>query len=402
MTTHRCFHNRIFNFILLNFLLYVKYLSGNLNIIHHPYKSIDGIHLYRKIINPHPFKYLINPGQNICGKNHGKDVFLLIVVNTEPTRLINRNIIRETWAKRTLFHDVRVLFLIGIHSNSTINDKIKLESNIYQDILQENFQDSYKNLTHKGIMSLKWANEYCSNAKYYMKTDDDITLNLFTLLINLKRLGNRAPKRSVICQVNLEGVMKVIRNPKSKWYLSPNDYKYEYFKTYCAGLAYIITFDLIENMFELSRHVKFVWVDDFFMSGILPIVVGAKFLSIYQYYSVFEHPKKIIEDILYKKSIRTKIVFHHQRDPNVRNLIWFYVKEKMLNEYLFKARFSFDEKHLINEYCGYLDNYYWTHYDYWDRILDKKWINYGNQSYLIRSQFMNAITNKWHFENIIY
>jgi hypothetical protein len=395
--THRYFYKKLVFYILFNFVFY-KLLSGKN--VDHPYKIIDGIGLYRKIVNPHPFKYLINPGQNICGQDHGKQVFLLIVVNTEPSRLQNRNTIRETWAKRTLFPDVRVLFLIGMPSKPKIIDRIKLESNLYQDILQEDFQDSYKNLTYKGIMSLKWASEYCSNAKYYMKTDDDVTLNLFTLLINLKKLKKNVSK-SVICQVNLEGAMKVIRNPKSKWYLSSKDYKYKYFKTYCAGLAYIITFDLIRTMLSLSYHVRFIWIDDFFMSGILPLVAQAKYFTIFQYYSVFEHPKMLIEDILNRKSSLTKMVFH-QKDQNVRNLIWFYVKEKMLNEYLFKTRYLYGEKYQLNEYCGYLDDYYWTHHDYWDKVLNKKFIDYKNQSFLNNSKFMDAIKNKWLFENVIY
>ena len=40
------------------------------------------------------------------------------------------------------------------------------------------FQDIYYNLTLKTVMGLKWSSIYCSQAKYVMKTDDDIFVNV--------------------------------------------------------------------------------------------------------------------------------------------------------------------------------------------------------------------------------
>ena len=40
------------------------------------------------------------------------------------------------------------------------------------------FQDSYHNLTLKTVMGLKWVKDHCSQARFVMKTDDDIFVNL--------------------------------------------------------------------------------------------------------------------------------------------------------------------------------------------------------------------------------
>ena len=40
------------------------------------------------------------------------------------------------------------------------------------------FQDSYYNLTLKTVMGLKWVKDHCSQARFVMKTDDDIFVNL--------------------------------------------------------------------------------------------------------------------------------------------------------------------------------------------------------------------------------
>ena len=37
-------------------------------------------------------------------------------------------------------------------------------------------------------MALKWINDYCKNAKFILKTDDDIIVNTFALIKNLKLL----------------------------------------------------------------------------------------------------------------------------------------------------------------------------------------------------------------------
>ena len=40
-------------------------------------------------------------------------------------------------------------------------------------------------------MALKWINDYCKNAKFILKTDDDIIVNTFALINHLKLLNNR-------------------------------------------------------------------------------------------------------------------------------------------------------------------------------------------------------------------
>ncbi|MCA9460432.1 MAG: hypothetical protein KC550_07845, partial [Nanoarchaeota archaeon] len=84
-----------------------------------------------------------------------------------------------------------------------VRDKLRLENELYADIVQEDFQDAYKNLTYKGIMALKWIKEYCPNAKYILKVDDDIISNIFILLRHLHSLErhNIAQNNTIMCLV---------------------------------------------------------------------------------------------------------------------------------------------------------------------------------------------------------
>ena len=60
----------------------------------------DGLDLYEEIVSPlYPFEYVVNPGDSFCDKN----VFLLVVVNSNPGVFNFRSSLRETWTKRSIF-----------------------------------------------------------------------------------------------------------------------------------------------------------------------------------------------------------------------------------------------------------------------------------------------------------
>lgn len=67
---------------------------------------------------------------------------------------------------------VKVLFLLGMPHIDNDTDielqyQVNLESEQYQDIIQENFIDSYNNLTLKSVMMLKWVSSHCSHSGNY-------------------------------------------------------------------------------------------------------------------------------------------------------------------------------------------------------------------------------------------
>lgn len=49
---------------------------------------------------------------------------------------------------------------------------------LFGDIIIADMKDSYKNLTLKVLYMVEWASTYCSNARFFMKTDDDVFLNV--------------------------------------------------------------------------------------------------------------------------------------------------------------------------------------------------------------------------------
>lgn len=92
--------------------------------------------------------------------------------------------------------------------------KIEEESEEYKDVIQENFIDTYNNLTLKSLMLLKLVKNECrSTVSFVMKTDDDMYLNLVVLVKTL--IANNSTQRvllgSLICRA------KPIRDIYDKW-----------------------------------------------------------------------------------------------------------------------------------------------------------------------------------------
>lgn len=223
-------------------------------------------------LNPHPFQYIINP-TGLCA---GKDVFLLIYVHSAPSHFKQRMSIRETWGNPKNFPTVtiRIVFLCGAIPERLIQDALLMEADAFGDIIQEDFVDSYRNLTYKGIMGLKWASTYCRLAKFLLKTDDDIFVNMFNLIAHLQSMATHRGrvKNLLLCLVWYH--MKVMRDPSSKWYLSPSEFEPDYFPTYCSGSAFILTVDVAGAMYNASLETPFFWVDDFYVTGLLAKKVG--------------------------------------------------------------------------------------------------------------------------------
>lgn len=58
---------------------------------------------------------------------------------------------------------IKILFLVGQTLDNDTQNRIFNESELYGDMIQESFIDSYNNLTLKTIMMLKWVNDNCSH-----------------------------------------------------------------------------------------------------------------------------------------------------------------------------------------------------------------------------------------------
>jgi len=270
--------------------------------------------------NPHPFHYVINPTSVCLG-----DIFLLVYVHSAPAHFKQRMAIRETWGNARNFPDIviKVIFLCGIiptDQGPSIQDALLLEADTYGDILQEDFVDSYRNLTYKGIMGLKWVASHCQHAKFLLKSDDDIFINIFSLVSHLHRISlqrGQPVRELLLCLVWYR--MKVIRDPRSKWYISPTEFPGDFFPTYCSGSAFITTPDVASAMFNASFQVPFFWVDDFYVTGLLAREVGVSHQNFNSVYML--SPSAFLQKFT-QPNVSLTLVVGHVHKINLLKIVW--------------------------------------------------------------------------------
>lgn len=197
------------------------------------------------VINPHDFEYSMNPEYKVCGygkKWSSEAPTLVALVISAPGHLEKRMAIRRTWSNKSLFPHMRTVFLIGDPKNKTLNERIRKENVVYEDIVQENFHDTYDNLTLKTVMAFKWSAKYCPQAKFLLKVDDDVLVNSYYLKNYLKSMFNETEplKNTFLCLKHTNATVK--RNTTHKYYLSKEEYSEDYFKPYCSGKRYLTIF----------------------------------------------------------------------------------------------------------------------------------------------------------------
>lgn len=166
------------------------------------------------------------------------------------------------------------------------------ESEVYGDIIQESFIDSYNNLTLKTIMMLKWVTNNCDGrVKYIMKCDDDTFVNVPNLLQVLlggtvplykasipfydrNTVSVKSPKnRLVEVRRLLTGFLfceaKPITDTSSKWY-SPNYmYNKEFYPNYLSGSGYLMNLDAAKLLYRTLLTTPIFHLEDVYLTGIV-------------------------------------------------------------------------------------------------------------------------------------
>ncbi|XP_047477248.1 beta-1,3-galactosyltransferase 1-like isoform X1 [Penaeus chinensis] len=214
-------------------------------------------------VNPHDFHIIIN-NPKIC--NGDNAVSLLVQVSSAPGNFHRRRAIRDTWGGSSPLDasDARLVFLLGNPRDSRIQTQVVEESRTYGDILQEDFVDSYMNLTIKSVMGLKWASNHCPQARFLMKTDDDMFINIPSLLTYLQEAS--ASTWITGCIKQKKAFMPVNADPGAS--LPPGH------PPFVAGAGYVISGDLVGALYAASLRRRPIPVEDVYVTAHLARDVG--------------------------------------------------------------------------------------------------------------------------------
>lgn len=166
---------------------------------------------------------------------------------------------------------VRVFLLADIPSTERFIEQKSIydESDRFEDIVQGNFVEAYRNLTYKHVMGLRWAASECSVAKYIIKVDDDTVFDVFHLASYLENLQSTADTNEHLLAGYILDGKKPIRLQASKWYVSFQEFSDNVYPDYLSGWLYITTPKTARSLVAESQSQSYFWIDDTWVTGVL-------------------------------------------------------------------------------------------------------------------------------------
>ncbi|KAH8022873.1 hypothetical protein HPB51_006231 [Rhipicephalus microplus] len=255
-----------------------------------------------------PHRYLINP-QGICPI--GQPIDYLFMVYSAPEYVEARSVIRRTWASDAKrYSGNKVLFLFGKPSNDRLQSVLEFESQQYGDIVQESFMDTYRNLTLKTVMMLRWASQNCPQARFVVKIDDDC----FPNLANFYRAMHGQAEDTIYGELRHRD--RPYREIGHKWYLSPEEFPRDVFPDYITGGMYVVGGRVVNLLYRATGQVPFFRVEDIYLTGMCAERAGITRVNLEGTYNL-----KLSTLCEYKKAI-----YGHHVTPVEMNEVWHAMK----------------------------------------------------------------------------
>ncbi|XP_067309239.1 beta-1,3-galactosyltransferase 2-like [Pseudorasbora parva] len=207
-----------------------------------------------------PYEYILNE-PNACLL---QAPFLVLLIAVEPKKSEARDAIRKTWGNESIAGDLGFirLFFLGVNNNIE-RKKIEDESRQHHDIIQQDYMDTYNNLTLKTLMGMYWITKYCPEAKYVMKTDADMFVNTEYLIQKLlKPKGQHTQKYFT---GHLMENFSPNRNKDSKWYMPLEEYSGKRYPTFCSGTGYVFSGDVAQRVYAASLIIPRLHLEDVYV-----------------------------------------------------------------------------------------------------------------------------------------
>lgn len=231
------------------------------------------------------FRYLLdNPD-----KCQDRDILLLVLIKTSPENFKRRRAIRATWGNETYIQKslgatVKVLFVLGAirtkdneplwtkRSGAIFQEQLVEENSQHRDLIQQDFLDSFHNLTLKLILQFQWMHQRCAHARFFMTADDDIFVHMPNLVRYLQAASSRGVTNYWVGKVHRGA--PPIREKQSKYYVPFEMYQWPIYPDYTAGAAYVVSKDVAHGVYHAMLTLNAsIYIDDVFM-GICGNAIG--------------------------------------------------------------------------------------------------------------------------------
>ena len=200
---------------------------------------------------------------------------------------------RSWWFDYTQTGRVELFFLTGQYNSraksssgkqnsKTLDPKSrhKVLNTHFKDIIQVPIREHYLNLTLKTIAMVKWAEKFCTSAKYVLKHDDDTYVNIASFLHEIDNLKQMNIDRFMYGAYAPAHVVPQDGLSYKTWRVNNESYPLQTFPHYAQGFFYMYTQSLAPDLLKAmtSRDSPVINIEDIYLTGIVRVVSRASLI----------------------------------------------------------------------------------------------------------------------------
>ena len=223
------------------------------------------------------YKYLIS-NDDLCSSENFPDksrkINLLMAIKSSCNNKPRRDAIRKTWGNRKYIQDnvknmdMKLLFLLGKCKTEGYDEIIHDENKETKDLIQWDFDDSFRNLTVKECLFLQFEHNKCDGITHIFKGDDDIFVNPFAI----SRLILEQPdQQDIFMGAVLRGSPRILDH-WSKYYVPATIFPDKIYPPYVSGGGYIFSKNIADKLFLATLSNRIIPIDDAFVGMLLKTI----------------------------------------------------------------------------------------------------------------------------------
>lgn len=204
--------------------------------------------------------------------------FIVFLVTSHIDHRSAREKIRQSWASLRQLRESKLTTLFFVYSDKPISDKqksdLKSENDQYVDVVLIPITHNMKTEVDIYLKMLQFSVFSCMQTEYFVIVDDAVFVNLpsvFDTIITNKdiRVSIEEKRSLMLCRVKKNIV--AVRNKKSPWFVSNKDWADKHYPPYCdLTNGVIMSQQVARDILMCSFYEKRLWINDVFVTGILP------------------------------------------------------------------------------------------------------------------------------------
>lgn len=155
---------------------------------------------------------------------------------------------------------------MGTTQLNQLTPLIEKESFIENDILQGDFEDTYRSVTRKVMMGFHFVKMHCPHVKRILVADDDALVlpwNIYPIVMSTVNSETDLYYSGFVTTTN-----NPIRSENSRWYVKPEEYNCTTYPPYPYGTVYALSLNTLKIFHYLSQVTRLFFFEDVYF-GIL-------------------------------------------------------------------------------------------------------------------------------------